>query len=247
MIWTLVALLTVGGAADPRVEIIDARLAGETERALEIVDRALVEDPDRGRALGFDYLRGDLLELLKRDREADRAFAAAMSRHQELSAYGRYRLAVNQSRRGHPEVAAGLLATLLAKSPPDALVESAARLLAESLANGGDCRLLRDFSTWSLSGEPRRLLEIAAIDCARLSEDADQSMRRLLRLLEETVVDEPARLAAERLHRHYAATLSRREDLFLVGHTFHFQRQFGRAGAYLERGLAALPAGSEDA
>ncbi len=247
MIWTLVALLAVGGAVDPRIEIIDARLAGEPERALEIADRVLETDPEGGRALGFDYLRGDLLERLDRGREADQAFAESISGLEQLSAYGRYRLALNQSRRRHPEVAAGLVATLLARNPPPPLVESAARLLAESLAHGGDCRLLRDLSSWHLSGEPRRLLEVSAIDCAMSKAPRDQSLERLLRLLEETIVDEPARLAADRLHRHFSSLLNKRGHLFLVGRAFHYQRQFELAQMYLERGLAAAPDSGEDA
>jgi len=246
MIWTLVALLALGGSADPRIEIIDARLAGEPERALAIVDRVLQADPESGRALGFDYLRGDLLESLQRNREADQAFAEAMSGLQQLSAYGRYRLALNQNRRRHPEVAAGLVATLLAGNPPPPLVERAARLLAQALAHGGDCRLLRDLPSWPLSGEPRRLLEVSAIDCALSTTPRDQSLNRLLRLLEESVVDEPARLAAERLHRYFASLLSNRGHLLLVGRTFHYQRQFELAQMYLERGLTAPAVGGKD-
>jgi soluble lytic murein transglycosylase-like protein/TolA-binding protein len=238
MSWTLLTLVAVGGPVDPRIEIVEARLSGRPGAALEIVERALQADPERGHELGFDYLRGDLLETLNRPHDADSAFAAAMAGHEQLSAYGRYRLAFNQSRRGHPEVTAGLLATLLANNPPPPLAHRAARLFTQSLSLGGDCRLLRDLAAWPLTGEPRRLLEVTAVDCARSVDQDEASKERLLRLLEESVVDEPARLAAERLDRRFGSKLTSRKDLLLVGSTFHYQRQFELAVRYLERGLA---------
>src|SRR3712207_9562244 len=46
-----------------------------------------------------------------------RSFAAAMSETPALKLYGRYRLAVEHDRMGHPEVAAGLVAAVAAGDP----------------------------------------------------------------------------------------------------------------------------------
>ncbi|MDH3255293.1 MAG: hypothetical protein OEM62_09905, partial [Acidobacteriota bacterium] len=237
MIWTFIALLALAGSPDPRVNLIEAHLAGDPRRALEIAESLLNEDPSRGHEMGLDYLRGDLLEQLGRPRQADQAFADAMTASPRLAAYGRFRLASSQDGRGHPEVAAGLLATLLANNPPPRLVTPAARLIAHTLARGGDCRLLRGSDAWPLRGESRRLVEIASADCEILAGSSDEAMARLIRLLEESIVDQPAHLAAERLHRHFSSALSEPDALLLVGRAFHHQRQFDLALLYLRRGL----------
>jgi soluble lytic murein transglycosylase len=246
MIWALVTLLAVGGTVDPRLSIVTAQLSGDSQRALALTDDFLKSDPESGREIGLDYLRGDLLERIGRHREADRAFASAMNAARELAPHARYRLAQSQNRRGHPEVAAGLVAAVLADGPPPALVEPSARLLAEAVSRGGDCRLLRELSSWSLRGAARRLLEVTSVECGIAGDPPEESIDRLLRLLEETTTDEAARLASNRLHQNFSSRITSQRDLIHVGQTFHHQRQFDLALVYLERGLAASPDGTSD-
>ena len=54
-----------------------------------------------------------------------------------LKFHGRYRLALDQDRLGHPEVAAGLLATAVAGGHGSPLLPEAVRLLDRTLATGG--------------------------------------------------------------------------------------------------------------
>ena len=126
------ALWSLAGAArasDPRPEIVALQLAGDVSGALHELNDAMRADPTQARRLGLLYLRGDLLERLGRDREAADAFAASLAGEPALAPYARLRIARLQDRLGHPEVAAGLAAVLLASSPPATLVEPAVALL----------------------------------------------------------------------------------------------------------------------
>jgi tetratricopeptide (TPR) repeat protein len=118
------ALLLVAGD-DPRPWLVELQLTGRHEAALAAVEETLRQDPEASQELGLDYLRGHLLEVLGRTRDAHEAFAQAMVSSPALAGYSRYRLAVNQYRMGHPEVAAGLLATLLGRNPPAPLFPDA--------------------------------------------------------------------------------------------------------------------------
>lgn len=232
LIWMLL------GAGDPRPELIELQLAGRNRVALVRVDAAQAFDPETARRRGFDYLRGHLLEQVGRDPEAPAAFAAAMTSEPTLAGYSRFRLALGQERRGHPEVAAGLFATLLANRPPRPLVPPAVEMLASSLTRGGDCRLLKGLDAWRLPDRELRRLELARARCALAVQDADAAAAALLSLLRESRQDEPARGAAEMLARAGPARATAETSL-LVGLTFFEHREFRRAVPYLERSLTA--------
>ena len=152
-----------------------------------------------------------------------------------LSGYSRYRLAVNQYRMGHPEVAAGLLATLLGRDPPPPLIPAASRLLERCLKAGGDCRLLTNLDAWGLPAAERRGLQLAKADCALRRGDRQRATTLLQGLLEEETRDEPARGAAERLTllRHVVPQPFR--ITLLLGRTFHHHREFQLAIRFLEQ------------
>ena len=156
----LVALVPAA-AADPRVPLIELQLAGKTEEALEHVERLLAEEPGQARELGLHYLHGRLLLKMDRRRAALEAFATTMGATPRLSPFSRYQLAREQERLGHPEVAAGLVATLLRSDPPRSLVGPAMRLLRRTLLAGGDCRLLRGFESHRFRTSERRELSLA--------------------------------------------------------------------------------------
>jgi soluble lytic murein transglycosylase len=240
MIWTVLATIALSGAPDPRIQISELQLENRPELVLEVVERSLLESPESAQEMGFDYLRAHLLELDNRYRQAHRAFTTAMSHQSTLVPYSRFRLAVNQQRRGHPEVAAGLLATLLASKPPDPLVVPAMRALVEALEEGADCRLLQRVEEWSLPSAVQRRLLIAHSDCTIEQRGADASVSRLVELLRQDTSDEPARLAAERLDQLSAGLSGNRETFLLIGQTFHHHRQFGLSLAYLGRGLRLI-------
>jgi soluble lytic murein transglycosylase len=226
-------------APSPLVAILELELAGRLAEALAA--SAAAADPATLR-LGLDYLRGDLLERLGRHREAADAFAAAMVTAPALSAWARHRLALAQVRLGHPEVAAGLVATLLGAEPPSELVAPASRLLRSTLAAGGDCRLLRGVPHRRFASPERRELQLAHAECLLRGGHADQAAAALLAVLEEDPTDEFARQAAERAAALPAAHAGGRGEI-LLGLVFHHHREFDRAARYLEQGLARRRAG----
>jgi soluble lytic murein transglycosylase len=153
------------GTADPRPALVALELANRHREALARVQEETAERPAAGRRIGLDYLRGHLLELLGRPADSVPAFVDAISATPRLAFHSRYRLAAEQIRLGHPEVAAGLLATGLAAEPSSPLAPEAVRLLVQSLARGGDCRLLRGFRTHQLATPERRQVQLAQADC----------------------------------------------------------------------------------
>ncbi|MBV8202327.1 MAG: tetratricopeptide repeat protein, partial [Acidobacteria bacterium] len=155
------------GAADPRPALVTLELANRTRDALARVQEEEAERPAAGRRLGLDYLRGHLLELLGRPADSVPAFVDAISATPKLAFHSRYRLAAEQVRLGHPEVAAGLLATGLAAEPSSPLAPEAVRLLVQSLSRGGDCRLLRGFRTHQLATPERRQVQLAQAECVQ--------------------------------------------------------------------------------
>jgi soluble lytic murein transglycosylase len=155
------------GAADPRPALVALELANRHREALARVQEETAERPAASRRLGLDYLRGHLLELLGRPADSVPAFVDAISATPRLAFYSRYRLAAEQVRLGHPEVAAGLLATGLAAEPSSPLAPDAVRLLVQTLARGGDCRLLRGFRTHQLATPERRQVQLAQADCVQ--------------------------------------------------------------------------------
>ena len=224
MIVALAMVLATG--ADPRIPVAELQLQQRHEDALVQVDATLGEDPETASELGFHYLRGHLLENLGRRDEAQRAFRDAMHALPQLSPFSLYRLARNQYRLRHPEVAAGLLSRLLGGSPPDSLMEQAASLLLRSIDAGGDCALLDDYLRWDLPEATARAVTIAWADCRARSGQKEEARGALLALLQTRLTDDPARAAAERLTRLHEATVADTEATRIVGMTFYSHRLF---------------------
>ncbi len=234
----LALVLMMSGVVDPRPELIQLQLEGKNRIALERVGEALNENPAEADRWGFEYLRGHLLERLE-EREAAEAFANALTATPSLAAYSRYRLALSQLQMGHPEVAAGLLASLLANDPPPALIPTAVRHLGDSLSQGGDCRLLSTVDDWGLPRDQSRTVNLSKSHCARQAGSFQQASDLATDLLKQSREDEPARGAALIL----ADLVPRTADsatLLRIGLTFHYHREFELAVPFLERGIAAI-------
>ena len=235
MIWAFTLLLLTG--ADPRPELVELQRDGQVRTVLDRVGEILEAEPESASEMGLPYLQGHLLESLGRNRDAHDAFVRAMASSPDLAPYSRYRLAMIQLTMGHPEVAAGLLATLLAQRPPPSLVPVAGRLLADAVESGGDCRLLGGLDSWRIPEAERRRLQIVHADCTVAQGDVDRGRDLLMALLRTSEEDEPARGAAQRI-AGLGPTADTPEDLsLLLGMTFHRHRQFSAATLYLERGL----------
>lgn len=234
MIATL-TFLAAAAVADPRPALIEMQLSGRPKDALARVERELAERPEASQKLGLDYLRGHLLDALEEPRGSSEAFAAAMARTPELGAYSRYRLALEQERMGHPEVAAGLVAGVVDSRRP-ALLKEAVQVLSRTLAAGGDCRLLGGLKLEELPAAQRRILTLSHADCALRSGSRELARGILVTLLEENRNDDTARAAADRL----AGLVSEQEGgriPLLLGLVFHQHRDFERALTQLHRAL----------
>lgn len=241
MSWSLALLLslfTAGG--DPRIALVELQLDRDHLGALEKVEQALAEHPEMAQELGFDYLRGHLLQQLERRQEAVEAFLRTMSTAPQLDTYSRFQLALEERKLGHPEVAAGLVAHLLEANPPQSLIAPAAQLLFETLAEGGDCRLLRQIQPLRFADAERRALLLAVGRCALRNGDPAAARQRFLELLEEDRRDEIARLTAAHLRELDSASPSPRADL-LIGLSFHNHRQFDLAIQHLSRLVGRPP------
>jgi soluble lytic murein transglycosylase-like protein len=228
-----VLLLLSLGASDPRIAIVELRRKADEPRALAEVDRLLEEQPQRAGELGLWYLRGDLLDSLGRRTEAVDAFARAMGETPRLRAHARLRIAHDQESLGHPEVAAGLAATLLGSDPPRSLVAEATEVLTRTLRSGGDCRLLGNLSTARFPDRERRALTLARAECALRSGDGERGLTILLDLLREQQTDLSSLLAAQLLDGLIDGAPPA-EIGELLGHTFHQHRQFQRSNAHLQ-------------
>lgn len=241
------ALAAAAVTADPRPELVELRFTGRTEEALVRVDEVAAADPAAAERWGLDYLRGHLLELLGQPQAAAEAFAQVIGDNPTLEPYARYRLARNQELRQHPEVAAGLIAKVVA-DPPRHLAAEAAQMLQRTLTAGGECRLLRAVSTSRLGTGDRRRIELAAGDCAQRDGDGERARTVYLRLLAEGVDDDPARLAAERLDLilQRDADPPAGEPALLIGQTLHQHRRFDRAIVYLDPIARGLPRTLDD-
>jgi soluble lytic murein transglycosylase len=215
------------------VVLVELRRGTDEPRALAEVDRLLAEQPERAADLGLCYLRGEVLDALGRRSEAVEAFARAMGETPRLRAHARLRIARDQEALGHPEVAAGLAATLLGSEPPRSLVPEATELLTRTLRSGGDCRLLASLSTVRFPDRERRALALARAECALRGSDGERGLEILLQLLREQQTDLTSLLAAQLLDGLLdgppPADLSE-----LLGHTFHQHRQFERSLAHFQ-------------
>lgn len=239
MVWALAfALLQAAPAVPPpdlTLRLVEMRLEGRDDAALQLLDdsvdvRAL--DP----ALAF--LRGDLLERVGRLEAAHEVFVGLLAT--DVAPFARFRLARLQWALGHPEVAAGLLATLLAEGPPAELGEPAARLFSRTLAAGGDCRLAEGADDWSLAEVSRRRLTLARADCRLASGDEAAGLDLLRSLLDDDLVEGQALEAAERLLELEDGHLGRRSAR-QVGLALYNQRSFEPALKPLRLAAAAAP------
>jgi soluble lytic murein transglycosylase len=235
MIATFTLVLAATLTADPRPDLVELQLAGDRREALARTEREIEARPDPSHGLGLDYLRGHLLDLLGDPAASGEAFAAAMASTPDLSVYSRYRLAVEQERTGHPEVAAGLIAGVVASRTPALLAESTL-LLSRTLSRGGDCRLLGGLKVEDLPGPQRRVLTLSQADCALRAGSRELARGILVGLLEENRNDDPARGAADRLDMLVSGTEGGRLPL-LLGLVFHQHRDFERALAQLHLAL----------
>lgn len=233
---TLVLAAAVG-VADPRPVLVDLQIEGRGREALARVEREIQTQPQASRRIGLDYLRGHLLEQIGDSAAAGEAFVAAMGSTPELAPYSRYRLAREQERMNHPEVAAGLIATVVSKSPSSSpLLPEVLRLFSRTLEKGGDCRLLRGLRMDAMGIPQRRMILLSQADCALRADLREVGRGLLMTLLQEELGDEAARGAADRL----AGITNENEGgklPLLLGLAFHRHREWERALQHLRRAL----------
>jgi soluble lytic murein transglycosylase len=228
-----VALFLSLAASDPRPLLIQMQLDGRIREALARVEQELEDHPAASRRLGLDFLRGHLLDRMGDSHDAADAFAESMNSTPPLALHSRYRLALEQDRMGHPEVAAGLVATVV-RTGEGPLQTDAIRLLDKTLASGGDCRLLRGLRTEGLETAERRQLLLTQAECALKGDLRELGRNLLISLLRESLADEPARIAAEKLSG-MVSEQERGQLPLLLGMTFHRHREFERALQQLRR------------
>jgi soluble lytic murein transglycosylase len=226
-------------ADDPRPALVELVTRGALRPALDQIGRELAREPERARALGLELLRGDLLERLGRNHDAAEAYADALAGSGGVEPWARMRLASLQERLGHPEIAAGLVATLLAGSPPRSLGRPALELLHRSLEEGGDCRLLAGVRRERITSADRRIFDLARADCLLREGRLDDAARLLRDLLEDDSGDAAAWEAAARLAELPDASVP--DVARLIGLAAYRHREFDSALQLLARGAAAPP------
>lgn len=245
----LAALLAVSASAapdlaaqpdeDPRVALIDLQRQERYESALEATRSLIAERPALAVRLGLHVLEGHLLHQLGAHQAAMEAFVRAMEQSPDLSLYSRYHLALEQAEQNHPEVAAGVVASVVRARPDQPLLDDALRLLLETLERGGDCRILGSVEPGRYRQAERRRLTLVKADCALRGGDEARARALYRGLLVEDQSDEPARLAADRLAP--LAALENDHDISrLLGFAYHQHRDFDRAIAYLRPLVARL-------
>jgi len=245
----LAAVLVAGAAvaidSDPRPALVELALRGRYVEALQRVEGELRKREPRARDLGLDLLRGDLLERTGRGRDAIEAYVEALAPRSTLAPWARYRLALVQRRMGHPEVAAGLIATLLAHDPPTSLADRALDLLDQLLDEGGDCRLLRGLPRERFSGSLRRTRELMELRCRVQSSPGGAALPAVRDFLSETTLDAPAWRAALLVAGVSPPSLDRDSALLLGLAAFH-HRSFRRALVLLRPWVERGPRGPFD-
>jgi len=235
-------------APDPRARLVELQRQGRWEDALAALRALAAEQPDQVDRWGLHVLAGDLHQRLGNTERARQAFIDGMTSASDLSAYSCYRIALEQARADHPEIAAGLVATVVAGAdgtspvPPRA---DAVRLLREGIEAGGNCNLLNTLKPDEMDTSPRRDVLLTRGLCLE-RRDQPAAARRLYReLLEERLGDEEALTAARRLEKLATDDLvglrASDEERRLLGLAFHQHREFSRAVTY----LAPLVAGFE--
>lgn len=248
--------LLATGADDPRIPLVESQLANRSEVALRETERLLTGEREQAQRLGLDYLRARLLDRLEQPQEATDAFLESLSATPWLSLYSYYQLAVEYERRGHPEMAAGLVAKVVANGREFPLLPDATRLLRRSLAEGGDCRVLNGIREAQLPRSERREVTLARGACAFRRGEDERARQGLVALLEEERGDDVARQAAELLaarlppprlppprlpmYRRSGPERANAELVELVGLTFHQHRQFVLSSQLLDRVLEPL-------
>lgn len=242
MIAAFTLLLAV--TADPRPALVELQLRSRTREALALTQREIEDHPDAARQMGLDYLRGHLLQKLG-DPAASQAFGAALVNTPDLALYSRYRMALEQEEKDHPEVAAGLVASVVAARPGAPLAADAVRLFTRALAQGGDCRLLGGIVPERLATPQRRSILLAMADCSLREGQRELARNLLIKILVENRQDEPGRDAAERLAGLIPEEENGRAPM-LLGLTFHLQQEFTRAQMLLRRALGRGDALSQE-
>jgi soluble lytic murein transglycosylase len=234
----LAALLAVSAPSclaqdDPRIELVALLQQHRQQEALARARQLLDQRPEQAERLGLGVLAAHLLDQLGEEREAAVAFVSVLPQTPRLAGYARYRAAAQQELLGHPEVAAGLVASVVAERGFPALEPEAARLLRRSVLAGGDCRLLGRLDADRYDGDERRTLALTLADCRLRSGHADDAVAGYLGLLADSTADEAALEAAERV----AALAGDRPPAGIarpLGLTFYQHREFDRASHYLE-------------
>jgi soluble lytic murein transglycosylase len=230
--FTLLVAVTV----DPRPVLVELQLQNRPREALALTQKEIQEHPEAARQMGLDYLRGHLLDQLGDAALASEAFGAGLANTPDLALYSRYRMALEQEEMSHPEVAAGLVASVVAGAPGSALAADAVRLFTRTLAQGGDCRLLGGIVPERQATPQRRALLLGMADCALRTEKRELARNLLVKLLAENRQDDVSRAAAERLAGLISDSERGRVPM-LLGLTFHQHREYGRAFNMLRRAL----------
>lgn len=242
---SIAAVALIASPVDPRIELVELQRSGDFRSALTRVESLRAADPSTARRLGLELLRGALLEQLGRRPEAAAAFAEAIGADPELAPWARLRLAETQSALGHPEVAAGVAATLLARQPPASLVPRAAEVFFSALRQGGDCRLLAGVGP-DLPRDLARRREVAAAECLLRGRSPAAARERLRALLLADARDLAAFDAAE-LWLDQFDPPSERPALRALGEALAGQRDFAQAVPILEAALAGEPRDGSEA
>jgi soluble lytic murein transglycosylase-like protein/tetratricopeptide (TPR) repeat protein len=237
----LAVVVAAAPVSDPRPEIVALARQGANVQALVRLDAELAGDRSRARSLGLELLRGDLLERLGRPRDAVEAYAQALSAASGVAPWARYRLAVAQERLGHPEVAAGLIATLLAGPTPESLLTPGLGLLDRTISRGGDCRLLRGIPVERFVGARRRQRQLIELRCLARSAETGALAPAVREFLASDGADAFA-WEALLLLGDSANRPGDRTTALLYGLTAYRHRDFSRAlellTPWVERGLA---------
>ena len=236
-------------APDPRAHLVELQRQGRWGDALDALQDLAAEDPDRAGLWGLHVLAGDLHQRLDEPERAREAFIEGMTFDGDLSPYSRYRLAQEHARADHPEIAAGLVATVVAgatgASDPVPGLAEAVDLLREGIEAGGNCNLLNTLKPEEMDTSPRRDVLLTRGLCLVRKGQPDSARQLYRELLEERLTDEVALTAARRLEELAVDDLvgvrPSAEERRLLGLAFHQHREFSDAVGY----LAPLVAGFE--